>query len=52
MYGLAVDTLGDVIAVDGAATPKVVENCEKLGCHNLIARTFVFSDTDMNLVSM
>ncbi|MBT4136028.1 DNA primase [archaeon] len=41
-----------VIAVDGAATPKVVENCEKLGCHNLIARTFVFSDTDMNLVSM
>ena len=41
-----------VIAIDGAATPRVVEACENLGADNLIATTFVFTDTDINLVSM
>ena len=41
-----------VIAVDGTATPRMIENCEKLGCSNLIASNFVSADTDINLVSM
>ena len=41
-----------VVAIDGTATPRVVEACEKLRCHNLIASNFVFSDTDINLVSI
>jgi len=41
-----------VIAIDGTATPRVVEACEKLGCNNLIATTFVNTDTDINLVSL
>ena len=41
-----------VIAMDGTATPKVIENCENLGCSNLIATNFVSSDSDINLVSM
>jgi DNA primase len=41
-----------VIAIDGAATPKLIENCEKLGCSNLIASNFVSADTDINLVSL
>jgi len=41
-----------VIAIDGAATPRVVEACENLGCDNLIATTFVYTDTDINLVSL
>lgn len=41
-----------IIAIDGTATPRVVENCEYLGCSNLIAKNFVFSDTDINLVSL
>ena len=41
-----------VIAIDGTATPRVVENCERLGCQNLIAKTFVDTDTDVNLVSL
>lgn len=41
-----------VIAIDGTATPKITESCEKLGCHNLIATNFVSSDTNINLVSL
>ena len=41
-----------VIAIDGVATPYVIEACEKLGCNNLIAKNFVYSDTNINLVSM
>lgn len=40
-----------IIAIDGIATPKVIEMCERLGCHNLIATNFVFVDTPVNLVS-
>lgn len=39
-----------VIAIDGTATPKVIEICEKMGCHNLIATNFVSVDTNINLV--
>ena len=41
-----------IIAIDGTATPRVVETCEKLGCSNLIAKTFVNTDTGINLVSI
>jgi len=41
-----------VIAIDGTATPRVVENCERLGCQTLIAKTFVDTDTSVNLVSL
>lgn len=41
-----------IVAVDGAATRKVIENCERMGCSNLIAGNFVSTDTDINLVSM
>ena len=41
-----------IIAIDGTATPRIIETCERLGCHNLIATNFVYSDTDVNLVSM
>lgn len=39
-----------VIAIDGTATPKIVDICERLGCHNLIASNFVNVDTYINLV--
>jgi len=41
-----------IIAIDGTATPRIVENCENLRCSNLIAKTFVNADTDINLVSI
>ena len=41
-----------VIAIDGTATPRVIETCERLGCNNLIAKTFVDTDTEINLVSL
>ncbi len=41
-----------IIAIDGTATPRVIENCEKLGCNNLIASNFVNADTNINLVSI
>ena len=41
-----------IIAMDGTATPRIIENCEKLGCSNLIANNFVNSDTRINLISM
>ena len=41
-----------IIAMDGTATPRIIENCERIGCSNLIASNFVNSDTDINLISM
>ena len=49
---LELDEKPYVIAIDGTATPRVVENCERLGCQNLIAKTFVDTDTGVNLVSL
>ncbi len=49
---LELDEKPYVIAIDGTATPRVVENCERLGCQNLIAKTFVDTDTSVNLVSL
>lgn len=41
-----------IIAIDGIATPRVVESCERMGCSNLIATNFVAVDTNINLVSL
>ncbi len=41
-----------IVAIPETATPKIIENCEKIGCHNLIAPNFVSSDTNINLVSL
>ena len=41
-----------VIAIDGTATPRIIEACERLGCSNLVAKNFVHADTDINLVSL
>ncbi|MFA5174417.1 MAG: DNA primase DnaG [Candidatus Pacearchaeota archaeon] len=41
-----------VIAIDGTATPRMIEVCENLGCHNLVANNFVATDTNINLVSL
>jgi DNA primase len=41
-----------IIAIDGSATPRVIDICEDLGCNNLIATNFVAADTDINLVSL
>ncbi len=41
-----------IIAIDGTATKKIIENCENLNCHNLIASNFISSDTELNLESM
>jgi len=41
-----------VIAIDGTATHRIIESCERAGCSNLIASNFVYSDTKINLVSM
>ena len=49
---LELDEAPYVIAMDGTATPRIIENCEKLGCSNLIASNFVSADTDINLVSL
>ena len=47
---LSFDEAPYVIAIDGTATPRLVKNCEDLGCSNLIANNFVDVDTDLNLV--
>jgi len=49
---LRLDESPYIIAIDGVATPRIIEACERLGCSNLIATNFVNSDTDINLVSM
>ena len=41
-----------IIAIDGTATPRVIDVCDRLGCSNLIATNFVATDTDINLVSI
>jgi len=52
LIGLRIDEEPYVIAIDGTATPKLIETCERMGCHNLIATNFVHVDTKVNLVSM
>jgi DNA primase len=49
---LKLDETPYVIAIDGTATPRVLETCDRLGCSNLIAKTFVNTDTDINLISL
>lgn len=49
---LSVDEEPYVIAIDGTATPRIVENCEKLRCDNLIATNFVNTNTNLNLISL
>ncbi len=49
---LRLDDAPFVIAIDGVATPRIIESCERLSCSNLIATNFVSSETDINLVSM
>ncbi len=41
-----------IVAIDGTATKKIIESCEQLGCHNLIASNFVNADTQIHLESM
>ncbi|MEK6859339.1 MAG: DNA primase DnaG [Nanoarchaeota archaeon] len=52
LIGLRLDEEPYVIAIDGTATPRIIEACEEIRCHNLIATNFVYSNTDINLVSM
>jgi DNA primase len=40
------------IVIDGTATANIVRSAEKVGCQNLIARNFAYTDTNMNLVSL
>jgi len=49
---VGLDEAAYIVAIDGTATPRVIENCESLRCSNLIATTFVASETNINLVSM
>lgn len=52
LSSLMLDENPYIIAIDGTATPRVIESCEKLGCSNLIATNFVSVETDINLVSL
>jgi len=52
LASLRLDEEPYVIAIDGTATHRVIENCENLGCSNLIATNFVYIDTKINLVSL
>ncbi len=52
LSSLRIDEVPYVIAIDGTATPRIVESCERLGCNNLIATNFVEVDTDINLVGL
>jgi DNA primase len=52
LYAADVQEEPYVVAIDGTATPKIIEICEQLGCHNLIATNFVNIDTNINLVSL
>jgi len=49
---LRLDVEPYIIAVDGVATPRIIEACERLGCSNLVAKNFVHADTSVNLVSL
>ena len=52
LIGLRLDEQPYIVAIDGTATPRIIEACEEIGCHNLIATNFVYADTNINLVSM
>jgi len=52
IHSLTLNEKPYIIAIDGTATPRIMEICEKLGCHNLIAKNFVNTDTEINLVSL
>ncbi|VVB77576.1 DNA primase DnaG [uncultured archaeon] len=52
LIGLRLEEEPYVVAIDGTATPRIIEACEMIGCHNLIATNFVYADTNINLVSM
>jgi DNA primase len=49
---LRLDVAPYIIAVDGTATPRIIEACERLSCSNLVAKNFVHADTNVNLVSI
>lgn len=49
---ITLDEEAYAIAIDGTATPKIVEICENLGCSNLIASNFVDTNTKINLIGM
>jgi len=52
IYSLELDEEPYVIAIDGTATPRIIEVCEELGCSNLFATNFVDVDTNINLISL
>ncbi len=52
LSNISLDEEPYIIAIDGTATPRIIENCERMGCSNLIANNFVSSETDINLVSL
>ena len=52
LYSLTLDEAPYIIAIDGTATPRIIEGCDNLGCSNLIATNFVDTDTKVNLVSL
>tara|TARA_Y100000034_G_scaffold121130_1_gene164964 strand:+ start:2324 stop:3535 length:1212 start_codon:yes stop_codon:yes gene_type:complete len=49
---IRIDEDAYIIAIDGTATPRVIDTCDRLGCSNLIATNFVATETDINLVSI
>lgn len=51
IYSLDLSEQPYIMAIDGTATPKIIEICENIGCSNLIAANFVNTDTPINLVS-
>jgi DNA primase len=51
IYSLDLSEQPYIMAIDGTATPKIIEICENIGCSNLIATNFVNTDTLINLVS-
>jgi len=52
IHSLRIDENAYIIAIDGTATPKILETCEVLGCSNLIATNFVDTNTEINLISL
>jgi DNA primase len=52
IYALSPNQKPYIIAIDGTATPKIIEICERFGCSNLIATNFVDANTNINLVSL
>jgi len=52
IYSLDLNEQPYIIAIDGTATPKIIDLCESIGCSNLIATNFVTTNTNINLVSL